>query len=223
MKSIAFFDVDGTLIKGYSGYYTTVELIRRKIIKKRKLPLAIFYKMISSIFYMGDVKKMYQMAIEDMAGSHIDLIMEIGQQIFERDLKPLFYKEALEEIADQKRRGNTIIIISSGPGMAIKSIEKFVGADDSFSIGPVIENNILQNRLDLPIAYKEGKIEVAQREAEKRGLTLKDCTFYADSEHDIHLLSAVGNPRAVNPDRNLKKVAISKCWPILEFKTTLGR
>ncbi len=66
MKSIAFFDVDGTLIKGYSGYYTTLELIRRKIIKKRKLPLAIFYKVISSIFYMGDIKKMYQMAIEDI-------------------------------------------------------------------------------------------------------------------------------------------------------------
>jgi HAD superfamily hydrolase (TIGR01490 family) len=216
MSTIAFFDVDGTLLKGYSGYYTTLELIRRKVIKKRRLPLAIFYKVISAIYY-GDVKKMYEVAIADMAGSHIDYILQIGRETFEKHLKSKIYQEALNEIETHKQKGNKIILLTSGPYMTIKTIEKYVGADDSFSIGPVIENNILQNRLMEPFCYMKGKVQIATSEAKKIGVSLQECFFYADSVHDVHLLSAVGNPHVVNPDRRLRKEALRRGWPVLNW------
>lgn len=222
MTSIAFFDVDGTLIKGFSGYYTTLELMRRRIIKMRRLPLAIFYKVVASL-YTGNVRKMYEIAIADMAGSPEDKIFQIGRETFDKYLRSRVYREALNEIKDHHARGNTVILISSGPTMAVKIIEEFVGADASYSIGPVIEDRVLQNRLQEPFVYREGKIKAAQLEAQKREVPLSECYFYADTYHDLPLLSAVGHPSVVNPDRKLRKVALEKGWPILEFKNLLGK
>ncbi len=223
MNTIAFFDVDGTLMNAISGYATTLELVRRGILKKRRILQAVYYKLIASLCNLHDVKKIYEIAIADMQGQSIDYIYEIGNEVFERDLKPKIYQEALDEIKKYKAQGVPVILISSGPTMAIQAIAKFVEADDFFSIGPKIENKLLTNKLMDRLAFMQGKIKIAQEEAAKRGLNLKDCSFYADSVHDIHLLSEVGRPFAVNPDRGLKKEALKKSWTILEFKNTLGK
>lgn len=222
MNSIAFFDVDGTLLNGISGYFTTLELVRRGILKKRRLLQALYYKFISSFCKMDDVKKIYEIAIGDMAGQPKDYIYQIGDEVFERDLKPKIYQEALDEIEKHKKNGTPVILISSGPTMAIQAIARFVKADDFFSMGPQIENNQLSNKLGEDLAFMEGKIKIAQSQAQKRGMDLKNCFFYADSVHDVPLLSSIGKPHAVNPDWGLKREALKKGWPILEFKQTLG-
>ncbi len=223
INSIAFFDVDGTLLKGISGYYTTLELVRRGILKKRRLLQAVYYKLISTFCNLNDVKKIYELAIEDMKGQNLDYITQIGNEVFERDLKPKIYLEALEKIRAYKKEGIPIILISSGPTMAIQAIAQFVGADQFFSIGPEIANNLLQNKLPPHFAFMEGKVKIAEQEAQKLNLSLQNCSFHADSVHDIPLLSAVGKAYVVNPDRGLRKEALRKAWPILEFKTLLGK
>jgi hypothetical protein len=42
---------------------------------------------------------------------------------------------------------------------------------------------------------------------------------YTDSRSDIQLLQAVGHPYAVNPDRALKKAALTHGWPLLRFSS----
>ncbi len=170
---------------------------------------------------MDDVKKIYQIAIGDMAGQSVDVIYQIGNEVFERDLKPKIYKEAIDEIQKHKKNGVPVILISSGPTMAIQAIAKFLEVDDFFSIGPKIENHALTNQLSESFAFMEGKTKIAEFEAKKRNTNLANCFFYADSVHDIPLLSSVGKPRAVNPDRGLKKECLKNGWPILEFQNTL--
>ncbi|MBF0492656.1 MAG: HAD-IB family hydrolase [Deltaproteobacteria bacterium] len=222
MKTIAFFDVDGTLVNGYTGYYASVELIRRKIIKKRRLPLALLYRALSAVFFIKDVAKMYEVALQDLAGTRVEEIMAIGQLVFERDVKKLVYQEGLGLIKQHQNAGNQVVLISSGPYLVIKALEKFVGANTSFSIGPQIENGILQKKLDLPIAYMEGKRQLAERYAKSQGLNLEDCSHYADTRHDLPLLEAVGQPHLVNPDASFTRLAERRSWPVLRFKTMLG-
>src|SRR5262245_36012462 len=166
---------------------------------------------------------MDELAIDDMACARYQDILQIGREFFERHLKPKLYQEALKKIEEHKQAGDRVVLISSGPTMAVKVIEDYVAADSSFSIGPVIQDDILQNRLMEPFVYREGKILAAQEEAGKLGIPLQECYFYADTHHDIPLLSAVGRPSVVNPDRRLKKKALDQGWPILEFKHLLGQ
>jgi len=53
--------------------------------------------------------------------------------------------------------------------------------------------------------------------AEREGLDLAECTAYSDSHTDLPFLEAVGRPVAVNPDRELRRVARERGWPVLEF------
>jgi phosphoserine phosphatase len=54
--------------------------------------------------------------------------------------------------------------------------------------------------------------------AEKNGFDLPHSFAYSDSHHDIPLLEAVGNPRAINPDTLLQLRAHKSHWPIHDFR-----
>jgi HAD superfamily hydrolase (TIGR01490 family) len=222
-QPIAFFDVDKTLCDCYSGFHTTMELIRRRIVKKRRLLLALIYNAIGRVHLRADVRKMYEIAISDMAGTHLEDILRIGRETFEKRVKPKMYVGGMEEIKKARAAGFYIALISSGPYMLIKTMEEFLKADASFSNGPVVSDGILQRTFQEPLCYKEGKVLIAKRFAEERRVSLKDCRFYSDSISDLPLLSLVGHPIVVNPDKKLRQLAMKKHWQILHFQHTLGK
>jgi len=53
--------------------------------------------------------------------------------------------------------------------------------------------------------------------AERSGIDLTKSFAYSDSVTDLPLLQAVGNPVAVNPDKELRKAAEEHGWPIRDF------
>ncbi len=53
--------------------------------------------------------------------------------------------------------------------------------------------------------------------AERDGLDLDHCWAYSDSATDVPMLAAVGHPVAVNPDRELAKVARERGWLVERF------
>jgi hypothetical protein len=53
--------------------------------------------------------------------------------------------------------------------------------------------------------------------AHERGYDLAECYAYSDSQTDLPMLEIVGHPVAVNPDSELRKVAVERGWPIMDF------
>src|SRR5262249_31137784 len=49
-------------------------------------------------------------------------------------------------------------------------------------------------------------------------LNLAECSAYGDSALDQWMLASVGNPVAVNPDANLRRVAQRPLWRIVEWR-----
>ncbi len=66
-------------------------------------------------------------------------------------------------------------------------------------------------------AYGDGKAEAVRAAAERSGIDLARSFAYTDSITDLPLLEAVGNPVAVNPDKELRKAAEERAWPIRDF------
>ena len=66
-------------------------------------------------------------------------------------------------------------------------------------------------------AYGENKAAAMHEVAAEGGYDLADCYAYSDSITDLPMLSAVGHPTAVNPDRGLRKAALEHGWPVLQF------
>ena len=80
MTKLVFFDVDNTLVKGHTGLYTTIDLIRHGIIRKRNLLKSIWYACLAGYYRDRIIEKMYIPAIADMAGAPHDVLMEIGRR-----------------------------------------------------------------------------------------------------------------------------------------------
>src|ERR687895_54536 len=54
--------------------------------------------------------------------------------------------------------------------------------------------------------------------AEKEGIDLRGSYAYSDSVTDGPMLEAVGNPVAVNPDRELRRLAQQRGWKVRDFR-----
>jgi len=67
-------------------------------------------------------------------------------------------------------------------------------------------------------SYGEQKGEAIRALAERSGLDLAGSYAYSDSFTDVPMLEAVGNPVAVNPDRDLRKHAEEHGWQIRDFR-----
>ena len=218
MNTIAFFDVDNTLFDGYSGYHTTRILAQKKMVKTHHILVAIFYRILAPI-YRGDVKRMYEVILGDLAGRTLDEVMAVGKECFENSMKPKLFREGVEAIAEHRRLGHKVYLLSSGPGMVIDHVADFLKVDGAKSVGPVVMGGVLQKKINDPICYQEGKLILAQQIAKKEFVDLSECYFYADSIDDISLMIRVGHPRPVNPDNSLKKMAVQKEWPIRHFRS----
>ena len=73
----------------------------------------------------------------------------------------------------------------------------------------------------LRAAHGEGKAAATRELAASEGIDLASSTAYSDSHTDIPFLEVVGNPVAVNPDKELRRVAVERGWPVLEFSELL--
>lgn len=214
--SIAFFDVDYTILDGSSGYYTTLRLIKHGIIKKRRMIQAAYYLAAGQLFNQ-DIKKIYQIAINDMAGSTIERILEIGRECFENDIKPRLLIEAIARVKEHQEKGDHVVLLTAGPYMTIKILQDFLGIHEAYTMGPEVVDGILINKLRAPICHGEGKVHFAKLSSQKHNIPLSQCSFYSDHITDLPLLEQVGNPCVVNPERKLKRAAKSRGWNIHRF------
>jgi phosphoserine phosphatase len=80
-----------------------------------------------------------------------------------------------------------------------------------------VRDGVYTGRPAGPFTYREGKAEAIREIAAREGINLAASFAYSDSESDLPMMRAVGNPVAVNPDGALEKVARSEGWRVMRF------
>ena len=55
------------------------------------------------------------------------------------------------------------------------------------------------------------------KDAQQHGHDLAECSGYSDSFSDVPMLSVVGHPACINPDKRLARLARAYDWPILDI------
>lgn len=214
-RSIAFFDVDYTLVDGNTGFFTSLRLLKHGILKKRRLFQALYYQVAQAVMGAQDVRKIYEIAIADMAGHTLKRVLEIGRECFELDVKKRLFSHIVEQLQEHQKKGDVVVLLTSAPYMLVQILKEYLKADEAYCMGPEIEEGILVQRLQEPLCYAEGKAYYAQLAAQKYGTELKYCHFYTDHISDLFLLEKVGHPHPVNPEFRLKQEAQKRGWQII--------
>jgi phosphoserine phosphatase len=58
---------------------------------------------------------------------------------------------------------------------------------------------------------------MVEEDARTHGHALEQCQAYSDSYSDLPMLSVVGHPFCIRPDRGLARLARAYSWPIIDI------
>ena len=124
----------------------------------------------------------------------------------------------MRAILDEHRAaGHDLVLVSASPTEIVQRFAVAAGMD--YGVGTTAgrdEAGCFDGTLAGPFCYKEGKAEVIRGLAATHGYDLAQCFAYSDSVSDEPMLAIVGNPVAVNPDHELRLMALAGGWRIVE-------
>ena len=128
------------------------------------------------------------------------------------------YAEPLRLVEQHRERGDCVYIVSATLQEIVQAIADDLGFDGALGTVCEVRDGAYTGKA-LRALHAENKATCVRELAESRGFDLAECTAYSDSHTDIPFLEAVGKPVAVNPDRELRRVAAERGWPVVEFST----
>ena len=132
-------------------------------------------------------------------------------------IEPIVYDDAIDLIEEHKQKGHLLVLISASPTEIVEPLAEHLNIDDFIATTPVVDSEGRYTGEVEFYAAGSNKAEAIIDLAEEKDISLENSWAYSDSSTDIPMLELVGNPVDLNPDRELKKEAEERNWPILEF------
>ncbi|WP_205473201.1 HAD family phosphatase [Nocardioides sp. SYSU D00038] len=217
-RTAAFFDLDKTIIAKSSTMAFTKPFQAGGLISRRHVLRSAYAQF---VYVTGgadhdQMEKMRAFMSALCAGWDVATVKEIVAETLHTIVDPLVYDEAVSLIEGHHAQGHDVVIVSTSGVELVEPIGEMLGADDVIATRLEVVDGRFTGEIDY-YAYAEEKAEAIRRLAEERGYDLAGCFAYSDSITDEPMLAAVGHPHAVNPDRELRRVAVSRDWPVLVF------
>jgi alcohol-forming fatty acyl-CoA reductase len=234
----AFFDVDGTILARPSlerRFFATLRHQRAIPAQNYLLWLAHAVQLAPRGFApLGHANKMY---LRGMRADRGPLFPESGTAEPETSdlrryssLAPLrdFFPPAMERIAWHAAQEHAVVLVTGtlaplAQEVALALVLRLAVRGITTSVG-VCATRLEESggrwtgRIIGDAMFAEGKMRAAQQLATKAGFDLARSYAYGDTTSDRWLLGAVGQPVAVNPSRELQRIARMLDWPVLWWK-----
>jgi HAD superfamily hydrolase (TIGR01490 family) len=221
-RRAAFFDLDKTLIPGSSLYLLARGLYRRDLFRVRDIMRFGWGQVAFRL--RGEAQRGMDMSREStldfVVGRNQQELIDWGKEIAADQIMPRVYEDIVKVINDHRRRGELTFLLTAAPIELANTIAE--GLSMTGAIGTVSEVDDEGNytgRLVGPVTHGAEKAKAAAETAARHGVDLLQCAAYSDSINDLPLLESVGYPHAVNPERELRRIAMHRGWPIHELRT----
>jgi putative phosphoserine phosphatase / 1-acylglycerol-3-phosphate O-acyltransferase len=215
----AFFDLDGTLVAGFTALILTQERLRRRDMGVGEL-LSMIQAGLSHSLGRIEFEDLIGKAAAALAGRLIDDLEEIGERLFVQRIESRIYPEMRELVRAHAARGHTVVLSSSALTIQVNPVARFLGISNMLTNKfETTEDGLLTGGVEKPILWGPGKAAAVQRFAAEHDIDLKGSYFYADGDEDVALMYLVGNPRPTNPEGKMAAVAKRRGWPILKFNS----
>ncbi len=212
----AFFDLDRTLIKGFSAKeFFKSRLMSGKVTSKELV--SQFTGVLSFAAGNGNFASMAAMSAKGVKGIKEQVFIDLGEEVYHKHLADAIYPESRALVAAHIAMGHTVTIISAATPYQVNPVARDLGIAHVMCTRMEVENNKFTGNIIEPACWGEGKAHAGREMAETFGLDLQKSFFYTDSAEDMPLLEIVGNPRPINADAKLSTLAFQNDWQQLRF------
>ena len=217
-RPAAFFDLDKTIIAKSSTLAFTKPFQAGGLISRRAVLRSAYAQF---VYHVGgadhdQMEKMREFLSSLSAGWDVQTVRDIVAETLHHVVDPLVFDEAVSLIEEHHLAGRDVIIVSASGSEVVEPIGDLLGADGVVATQMRIVDGRYTGEIDY-YAYGANKALALQRLAEEHSYDLSRSYAYSDSITDIHMLEVVGHPYAVNPDRDLRREALARGWPVLVF------
>lgn len=223
LRAAAFFDLDRTLIAGSSAYEFARASYRNGLLSRRQLAQGAWanvqFRLRGSTDAATDeLREQIARAIE---GVRVRDLQRLGPDVLAGVL-PRVYPQMLRVAYEHQDAGRPVYICTAAAHELAELMAHVLGFDGGIGARSEVRDGVYTGRPHGPFTYREGKAIAMRELAARERLDLAASWAYSDSESDLPMLRAVGNPVAVNPDATLARIARDEGWEVLRFER-LGR
>lgn len=218
-RTAAFFDLDKTVIAKSSTLTFSKSFYQGGLINRRAVLRTAYAQF---VFLAGgadhdQMERMREYLSSLCRGWNVRQVKEIVAETLHDLIDPIIYDEAASLIEEHHTAGRDVVIVSTSGAEVVEPIGELLGADRVVATRMVVgDDGCFTGDVEY-YAYGPTKAEAIRELAESEGYDLARCYAYSDSATDLPMLQAVGHPHAVNPDRSLRREALQRGWPVLDF------
>jgi putative phosphoserine phosphatase/1-acylglycerol-3-phosphate O-acyltransferase len=212
----AFFDLDRTLVAGYSA----AAFVRDDLLNGRMSAGELLRTLAAATrFQLGRLgfSAFVTRSVERLRGLSEDEVRETAARIFHERLADEVYPESRALVRAHLRRGHTVAVVSSATRFQIEPLAQDLGIPHVLCTELEVRDGRLTGAVLPPPCYGDGKAHAARAFAAARGIDLAASWFYTDSHEDLPLLELVAHPRPTNPSAALAEIAAARGWPVRRF------
>ncbi len=215
----AFFDLDKTVIARASMVAFGRPLYRAGMVS-RWLVLRALYGQVVYLYLGADEARMARMresVLRITKGWDQAKVGDVVREALEEVIEPIVFDEALELLAAHRDAGRRVFLVSASPLEIVAPLAGYLGVDEAIATRAEIDADGRYTGSVEFYSYGPSKVDAMRDAAERDGIDLSASWAYSDSITDLPMLEAVGHPVAVNPDRDLSRVAAERGWEVRHF------
>jgi putative phosphoserine phosphatase/1-acylglycerol-3-phosphate O-acyltransferase len=214
----AFFDVDRTLLAGFSA----VEFVRHSLWNGDMSAADLFQTMATAAwFQLGKIGFSSFVTGTSTALRRLteEEFVALGDKIFTERLAAEIFPESRALVRAHRRKGHTVALVSSATRYQIEPLARELEIPHVLCTRLEVRAGRFTGRVLQPTCYGDGKASAAREFAAANRIDLSRSHFYTDSHEDLPLLEIVGHPHPLNPTRQLAAIAARRGWPLQTFRS----
>ena len=209
----AFFDLDGTLISGYSANVFYQEFLRRRQLSAGEIARSLAASLDMSV-RGSDVTRLVEIVAGSFQGHAEDELIELGERLFVRRIAGMVYPDARQIVRAHQRMGHTVALASSATRYQVAPLADDLDIEHLLTTAIEVVDGLFTGALDGDVLWGPAKGRAVRAFSRARGIDLKRSYGYGNGDEDMYFLDAVGIPRALNPQAGLAAVAADRGWGV---------
>jgi HAD superfamily hydrolase (TIGR01490 family) len=215
---VAFFDIDKTLVNGASLLFLARAARTLGIVSLRDLARfgweAVKFRRRGE--HLGVLDEVRDRGMRLLAGVSADRLHRLAASVVGQ-MRPRMWPETQEVLRAHLAAGHEVWLVSATPDFLAQELAVSLGATGGIGSGLEIEDGVFTGRFSGPTMHGPEKAAAARALLAERGYDPADCYAYSDSINDLPLLTSVGTPVVINPDRELAAHAARAGWRTLQL------
>lgn len=208
----SFFDMDKTLVRVSTGELYVKWRYRRGESGAADVARVAWWSLQYTLGLV-DAGAVSRYAARSLAGRDEEAFAAECRQWYAAMVREHLTDHARRAVATRRAEGLVPVVLTGSSPYAAGPVAHELGIEHVICSTLCVRDGRFTGEVE-GLCYGPNKVERAEAWAAAHGVDLRASAFYTDSISDLPMLERVGEPRVVNPDPRLARIARARGWPI---------